>query len=191
MLGESLGRASSAWTASSSPRCGAAHAGSRRTGGLPPPVSSRTWTRCASSRCSRALARAVRKHAPSTLGDAMVARTAVAMGAGIRRLFEASCSSGCAGEVSAGVESWLEFRARVRQRSRWCGPKRAGSANAAFTSAGPFAFACSSPGRGREQLSLAFRSAIRRFRVRVLRRAFSLAPSTSAASSGRGAGTVR
>ena len=79
----------------------------------------------------------------ATLGDAMLAADGDAGRArGFARLFEATLQLWLRGEVSArGVESWLEFRARVRHALSAVRAQARGQRIAAFTSAGPVASA--------------------------------------------------
>ncbi len=79
----------------------------------------------------------------ATLGDAMLAADGdEARASGFARLFEAVLQLWVRGEVSAlGVESWLEFRARVRRALAVVRTGARGQRIAAFTSAGPVASA--------------------------------------------------
>ena len=79
----------------------------------------------------------------AALGDAMVAADGnVARAREFARLFEAVLQLWLRGEVSApGVESWLEFRARVRRALSVVRAEARGQRIAAFTSAGPVASA--------------------------------------------------
>jgi broad specificity phosphatase PhoE len=77
------------------------------------------------------------------LGDAMLAADGDAARArSFARLFEAVLTLWIRGDVSgAGVESWLEFRARVRKVLRAVRADARGQRIAVFTSAGPVASA--------------------------------------------------
>src|SRR5438045_7061937 len=77
----------------------------------------------------------------ATLGDAMLAADGDAARArGFARLFEATLQLWLRGEVNArGVESWLEFRARVRHALSAVPSLARGQRFAAFTSAAPVA----------------------------------------------------
>ena len=79
----------------------------------------------------------------ATLGDAMLAADGdEARARGFARLFEAVLQLWVRGEVNAGgVESWLEFRARVRRALAVVRAEARGQRIAAFTSAGPVASA--------------------------------------------------
>jgi len=79
----------------------------------------------------------------AALGDAMLAADGDEERArGFARLFEAVLLLWLRGEVSArGVESWLEFRARVRRAIAVVRAEARGQRIAAFTSAGPVASA--------------------------------------------------
>jgi len=84
------------------------------------------------------------KHAHlASLGDAMLAADGDAERArGFARLFEAVLQLWLRGDVTAsGVESWLEFRARVRRALSVMRTEARGLRIAAFTSAGPVASA--------------------------------------------------
>jgi len=85
-----------------------------------------------------------RKHEHlQALGDAMLAADGDAERArGFGRLFEATLQLWLRGEITAaGVESWLEFRARVRHALAAVRAEARGLRIAAFTSAGPVASA--------------------------------------------------
>ncbi len=77
------------------------------------------------------------------LGDAMLAADGDdARAHGFARLFEAVLQLWLRGQAGArGVESWLEFRARVRRAIRAVRAEARGQRIAAFTSAGPVASA--------------------------------------------------
>ena len=79
----------------------------------------------------------------AALGDAMLAADGnVERARGFARLFEATLQLWLRGEVTArGVESWLEFRARVRHALAAVRAEARGQRIAAFTSAGPVASA--------------------------------------------------
>jgi broad specificity phosphatase PhoE len=79
----------------------------------------------------------------AALGDAMLAADGDAARArGFARLFEAVLQLWVRGEVTTpGVESWLEFRARVRHALALVRAEARGQRIAAFTSAGPVASA--------------------------------------------------
>jgi len=79
----------------------------------------------------------------AALGDAMLAADGDdARARGFASLFEAVLQLWLRGEVSArGVESWLEFRARVRRAIGAVRAEARGRRIAAFTSAGPVASA--------------------------------------------------
>jgi len=79
----------------------------------------------------------------AALGDAMLAADGDAgRAAGLARLFEAVLQLWVRGEVSApGVESWAEFRARVRHALAALRADARGLRLLAFTSAGPVASA--------------------------------------------------
>jgi len=95
------------------------------------------------------------------LGDAMLAAEGnEARGAAIARLFEAALMLWVRGEVkAAGVEQWIEFRARVRKALAAARSEGKGRRIAVFTSAGPVAAAVQlATGADDETaLSLAFR----------------------------------
>jgi len=79
----------------------------------------------------------------AALGDAMLAADGdVERARGFARLFEATLHLWVRGEVTArGVESWAEFRARVRHALAAIQGDASGKRIAAFTSAGPVASA--------------------------------------------------
>jgi broad specificity phosphatase PhoE len=79
----------------------------------------------------------------SALGDALLAADGdEARARGFARLFEAVLQLWVRGEVNArGVESWLEFRARVRKALSMVRAEGRGRRIAVFTSAGPVAAA--------------------------------------------------
>jgi broad specificity phosphatase PhoE len=79
----------------------------------------------------------------AALGDAMLAADGdVERARGFARLFEATLQLWLRGDVTArGVESWLEFRARVRHALAAVRAEARGQRIAAFTSAGPVASA--------------------------------------------------
>jgi broad specificity phosphatase PhoE len=79
----------------------------------------------------------------AALGDAMLAADGdVERARGFARLFEATLQLWLRGDVTArGVESWLEFRARVRHALAAVRADARGQRIAAFTSAGPVASA--------------------------------------------------
>ncbi len=79
----------------------------------------------------------------AALGDAMLAADGdEARARGFARLFEAVLQLWLRGDVGArGVESWLEFRARVRRAIGVMQAEARGQRIAAFTSAGPVASA--------------------------------------------------
>jgi broad specificity phosphatase PhoE len=115
------------------------------TGGLPPPVVLEDLDEMRVEPLFREhLPELFGKHAHlNALGDAMVAADGdVARARGFARLFEAVLQLWVRGEVNApGVESWLEFRARVRHALAVVRTEARGQRIAAFTSAGPVASA--------------------------------------------------
>ncbi len=115
------------------------------TGGLPPPVVLEDLDEMRVEPLFREhLPELFAKHAHlNALGDAMVAADGdVARARGFARLFEAVLQLWVRGEVNApGVESWLEFRARVRHALAVVRTEARGQRIAAFTSAGPVASA--------------------------------------------------
>jgi broad specificity phosphatase PhoE len=115
------------------------------TGGLPPPVVLEDLDEMRVEPLFREhLPELFAKHAHlAALGDAMVAADGdVARARGFARLFEAVLQLWLRGEVSApGVESWLEFRVRVRHALALVRAEARGRRIAAFTSAGPVASA--------------------------------------------------
>jgi broad specificity phosphatase PhoE len=115
------------------------------TGGLPPPVVLEDLDEMRVEPLFREhLPDLFTKHAHlAALGDAMVAADGdKARARGFARLFEAVLQLWLRGEVSApGVESWLEFRARVRYALALVRAEARGQRIVAFTSAGPVASA--------------------------------------------------
>jgi broad specificity phosphatase PhoE len=114
-------------------------------GGLPPPVVVKDLD-------EMGVEPLFREHLPdlfanhahlAALGDAMLAADGDQSRAReFARLFEAVLQLWLRGEVSApGVESWLEFRARVRHALSLVRAEARGQRIAAFTSAGPVASA--------------------------------------------------
>jgi broad specificity phosphatase PhoE len=133
------------------------------TGGLPPPVVLEDLD-------EMRVEPLFREHLPdlfarhghlAALGDAMVAADGdLERARGFARLFEAVLQLWLRGDVSApGVESWLEFRARVRRALTLMRAEARGQRIAAFTSAGPVASAVQLALQADDDttLSLAFR----------------------------------